>query len=165
MLASVLKNASGRRMKIARYLNLYFLFLCLKFTADLVTFTEEIRNGKLHFLCSLACTLSIAQIKNTCTDLKFCLNIVQFDGFSFIIMSKMTKWFDIHFAIKSDAFNICTWQMIDVASKACTFIELLLYLGLPVLQTDVSYHRCNFFSIFSNVRQIDKLKLANWNCL
>ena len=23
-----------------------------KFTADLVTFTEEILNGKLHFLCS-----------------------------------------------------------------------------------------------------------------
>ena len=26
-------------------------------TADLVTFTEEILNGKLHFLCSVASTL------------------------------------------------------------------------------------------------------------
>ena len=25
---------------------------CIKETADLVTFTEEILNGKLHFLCS-----------------------------------------------------------------------------------------------------------------
>ena len=25
-----------------------------KFSADLVTFTEEILNGKLHFLCSVA---------------------------------------------------------------------------------------------------------------
>ena len=115
MLASVLKNASGRRMKIARYLNLYFLFLCLKFTADLVTFTEEIRNGKLHFLCSLACTLSIAQ---------FCLNIVQFDGFSFIIMSKMTKWFDIHFTMPktSDAiydlvFCLSLMHLISVLGK------------------------------------------------
>ena len=124
MLASVLKNASGRRMKIARYLNLYFLFLCLKFTADLVTFTEEIRNGKLHFLCSLACALSIAQTKNICTDLKFCLNIVQFDGFSFIIMSKMTKWFDIHFTMPktSDAiydlvFCLSLMHLISVLDK------------------------------------------------
>ena len=32
----------------------YFLNVkhCTKFPADLVTFTEEILNGKLHFLCS-----------------------------------------------------------------------------------------------------------------
>ena len=28
-------------------------------TADLVTFTEEILNGKLHFLCSVACTETV----------------------------------------------------------------------------------------------------------
>ena len=27
-----------------------------KFPADLVTFTEEILNGKLHFLCSASCS-------------------------------------------------------------------------------------------------------------
>ena len=27
----------------------------IKFPADLVTFTEEILNGKLHFLCSVTC--------------------------------------------------------------------------------------------------------------
>ena len=27
----------------------------VQFTADLVTFTEEILNGKLHFLCSKVC--------------------------------------------------------------------------------------------------------------
>ena len=29
-----------------------FIRLIIRFPADLVTFTEEIRNGKLHFLCS-----------------------------------------------------------------------------------------------------------------
>ena len=28
----------------------------IKETADLIAFTEEILNGKLHFLCSLVCT-------------------------------------------------------------------------------------------------------------
>ena len=26
-----------------------------QFPADLITFTEDIHNGKLHFLCSVAC--------------------------------------------------------------------------------------------------------------
>ena len=32
--------------------------MCLNppFSADLVTFIEKIRNGKLHFLCRVACT-------------------------------------------------------------------------------------------------------------
>ena len=33
-----------------------FFFEKWKETADLVTFTEEILNGKLHFLCSDCCT-------------------------------------------------------------------------------------------------------------
>ena len=31
------------------------VFACLQFPADLVTFTEEILNGKLHFLCNVSC--------------------------------------------------------------------------------------------------------------
>ena len=31
------------------------VFACLEFPPDLVTFTEEILNGKLHFLCSVSC--------------------------------------------------------------------------------------------------------------
>ena len=32
------------------------------FPADLVTFTEQILNGKLHFLCSVSCTLCSVDI-------------------------------------------------------------------------------------------------------
>ena len=45
-------------------------------TADLVTFTEEILNGKLHFLCSVRCriktrTLSKLVFDNSIKSLKF----------------------------------------------------------------------------------------------
>ena len=45
-------------------------------TADLVTFTEKILNGKLHFLCSVRCrikarTLSKLVFDNSIKSLKF----------------------------------------------------------------------------------------------
>ena len=33
-----------------------------QFAADMVTFTEEILNGKLHFLCSAGAELKLVQI-------------------------------------------------------------------------------------------------------
>ena len=36
----------------------------LQFPADLVTFTEEILNGKLHFLCSERLSLSFIRLSN-----------------------------------------------------------------------------------------------------
>ena len=35
-----------------------------QFPADLVTFTEEILNGKLHFLCSEICESILSRLKN-----------------------------------------------------------------------------------------------------
>ena len=34
----------------------------MQFTADLVTFTEKILNGKLHFLCSVMRSLNVIAI-------------------------------------------------------------------------------------------------------
>ena len=42
-----------------------FFSKCDQFTADLVTFTEEIFNGKLYFLCS------VINDKSSCIDLLF----------------------------------------------------------------------------------------------
>ena len=42
----------------------------LQETADLVTFTEEILNGKLHFLCSVSQNDHTGQIKTTYIQLK-----------------------------------------------------------------------------------------------
>ena len=37
---------------LAKALNSKYKMLSMKFSADLVTFTEEILKGKFHFLCS-----------------------------------------------------------------------------------------------------------------
>ena len=39
-------------------------------TADLVTFTEKVLNGKLHFLCSAKCRLHFHQVENTSSNLQ-----------------------------------------------------------------------------------------------
>ena len=44
----------------------------IKFPADLVTFTEEILNGKLHFLCSV-----INEIKSSVESLFCDLRIIE----------------------------------------------------------------------------------------
>ena len=40
-------------IKLSNIYNLLFQKFCIKETVDLVTFTEEILNGKLHFLCNV----------------------------------------------------------------------------------------------------------------
>ena len=40
-------------------------------TADMVTFTEEILNGKLHFLCSVSCICIISQKKGPNENKRF----------------------------------------------------------------------------------------------
>ena len=44
-------------------------------TADLVTFTEEILNGKLHFLCSVINVIHVITFKviNVMTGMIYCL--------------------------------------------------------------------------------------------
>ena len=53
--ADVLRCALHHGDIILKY-NTLVLYLhgYISFSADLVTFTEEIRNGKLHFLCSVS---------------------------------------------------------------------------------------------------------------
>ena len=41
----------------------------LRFSADLLTFTEEILNGKIHFLCSEDCDLYFCYIESLYTSL------------------------------------------------------------------------------------------------
>ena len=57
----------------------------LQKTADLVTFTEEILNGKLHFLCS---AFSYDQCKNK--------NLLPFNPLSATVASYRIKSIDLH---------------------------------------------------------------------
>ena len=46
-------------------------------TADLVTFTEEILNGKLHFLCSVSGTVSNGEVSDSINNSQSCVALVQ----------------------------------------------------------------------------------------
>ena len=47
----------------------------LQETEDLVTFTEEILNGKLHFLCSVRCCIAALKTFGNFTDWKYEINL------------------------------------------------------------------------------------------
>ena len=49
-----------------------------QFPTDLLTFTEEILNGKLQFFCSDWCPAKIAFLKNCSVLYSFCVYILQF---------------------------------------------------------------------------------------
>ena len=47
------KHLTENTAQKIKFFNKYFFSNCDQIHADLVTFTEEILNGKLHFLCSV----------------------------------------------------------------------------------------------------------------
>ena len=53
-----------------------------QFSANLVTFTEEILNGKLHFLCSVMMIIMIKIRKIFQADLKVLSKMMVINGFS-----------------------------------------------------------------------------------
>ena len=65
-------------------------------TEDLVTFTEEILNGKLYFLCS---------VTENQTKQGLLLNLVKLDGLSYLIWS----WSSFFFQVE----NFLSWTTTD----------------------------------------------------
>ena len=56
-MSQVINNRNKIRTSVCKSMHIPYTVQKMKFsikeTADLVTFTEEILNGKLHFLCSV----------------------------------------------------------------------------------------------------------------
>ena len=75
-----------------------FFSKCDQIPADLVTFTEEILNGKLHFLFSV--TYDWLLLKQGCVKLRYCKTILNYtcayqgvsDVTFFVKLCVQTKW-------------------------------------------------------------------------
>ena len=63
-----------------------------EFPVDLVTFTEEIFNGKLHFLCSDALIAGIVKFKITFIHFINPFLVKHPNIFGFLVFSRGKKW-------------------------------------------------------------------------
>ena len=83
-------------------------------TADLVTFTEEIPNGKLHFLCSVKFE-------------KWSKKLIDLICFNITVLQYFSKGIIKNFVTSSNSMQLASFNNLNFDSNILSWYSLLLY--------------------------------------